>query len=130
MKGPGVRTPGPLVELLGRYSNRTEWIKLAQQLAEGPSREAEEARKPRHVVRKLQPHEIDSLASEYRAGAGVQELATRYQVHRATVTVLLRRAGVTMRQRGLTAEHISPGYSRDSGLTGVPTVESAPDLGR
>jgi hypothetical protein len=94
------------VELLGRYSNRTEWIKLAQKLAEGPRREAEEARKPRQVVRKLQPQEIESLAAEYRAGAGVQELAIRYRIHRATVTVLLGRAGVTTRRRGLTDEHM------------------------
>jgi transposase len=94
------------VELLGRYSNRTNWAKLAQK-REGPRREAQEARNPRQVARKLQPQEIESLAAEYLDGAGIQELATRYRVHRATVTVLLRRAGVAMRQRGMTADQVT-----------------------
>jgi hypothetical protein len=100
------------VELLGRYSNRTDWVKLTQKLAEEPRRTPEAPRTPRQVVRKLQPHEVDSLAAKYLAGAGVKELATRYRVHRTTVTALLFRAGVTMRQRGLTADQISESAQR------------------
>jgi hypothetical protein len=101
--------PGPNAEnysLLGRYSNRTDWAKLARKLSEEPPRERE-ARQPRQVVRKLQPQEVESLAAEYLAGVGVQELASRYRVHHTTVALLVRRAGVTMRRRGLIADHIT-----------------------
>jgi transposase len=96
-----------LVELLGRYSNRTDWVKLTQKLTEQPPCAPKAPRKPRQVVRKLQPQEIESLAADYQAGAEVRELATRYQVHRTTVTALLLRTGVTLRQRGLTDDQIS-----------------------
>lgn len=45
--------------------------------------------------------EVDHLVSDYEAGAGVQELADKYGIHRATVFAHLRRREVPRRRPGL-----------------------------
>ncbi|MEE8870157.1 MAG: hypothetical protein SOH99_09375 [Acidipropionibacterium acidipropionici] len=45
--------------------------------------------------------EIDHLVADYEAGAGVQELAEKYGIHRATVFAHLRRREVMRRRPGL-----------------------------
>ena len=67
----------------------------------------DQSRKPRRVVRKLEPAEVDSLVAEYQAAAQMRELAARHRVHRATVAVVLRRAGAALRTRGLSAELVA-----------------------
>lgn len=49
----------------------------------------------------LTASEIDALVGDYLAGAGVQELADRYGIHRATVFAHLRRRNVPGRRPGL-----------------------------
>ncbi|MEU8534135.1 helix-turn-helix domain-containing protein [Streptomyces parvulus] len=45
----------------------------------------------------LSADEVAEIAEEYRRGAGVNELARRYGVHRQTVDRHLERAGVSKR---------------------------------
>lgn len=45
--------------------------------------------------------EIDSLVGDYLAGGGIQELAERYGIHRATVFAHLRRRNTPRRRAGL-----------------------------
>ena len=45
--------------------------------------------------------EVDALVDDYLAGTGVQALAERYGVHRATVFSHLRRRNVPRRRPGL-----------------------------
>lgn len=45
--------------------------------------------------------EVDHLVAEYEGGAGVQELAEKYGIHRATVFAHLRRREVPRRRPGL-----------------------------
>lgn len=49
----------------------------------------------------LTPSEVDQLVAEYEAGCGVQELAEKYRIHRATVFAHLRRREVPRRRPGL-----------------------------
>lgn len=49
----------------------------------------------------LTPSEIDHLVADYEAGSGVQELASKYGVHRATVFAHLQRREVPRRRPGL-----------------------------
>ena len=49
----------------------------------------------------LTPSEVDQLVAEYEAGSGVQELASKYGIHRATVFAHLQRREVPRRRQGL-----------------------------
>lgn len=49
----------------------------------------------------LTPAEVDQLVGDYEAGSGVQELASKYGVHRATVFAHLQRHEVPRRRPGL-----------------------------
>lgn len=49
----------------------------------------------------LTPSEIDQLVADYEAGSGVQELAEKYGIRRATVFAHLQRRGVPRRRPGL-----------------------------
>ncbi|QTI71440.1 hypothetical protein [Gordonia polyisoprenivorans] len=44
-------------------------------------------------LRKLTPHEVESLISEYQDGATARDLATMYGIHRMTVTRHIQRSG-------------------------------------
>lgn len=58
----------------------------------------------RQAQRRLTPKQVQQLVAEYEAGASVRGLAARRGVHRTTVTMQLRQAGVPVRRRGLTEE--------------------------
>ena len=66
----------------------------------------------------------------YRSGAAVKELASRFGIHRTTVTQHLYRSGVDLRRRRLDDEQVNQAVhlyrrgspSRESG----PTLESMP----
>ncbi len=60
----------------------------------------------RPVQHRLRPEEIAELVAAYRAGGTIDELATRFSVHRTTVMGHLTRLDVARRRRGLSAEQI------------------------
>jgi lambda repressor-like predicted transcriptional regulator len=97
-----------MVELVRLYSNREAWLETVQLLLA----RATSARRPngRAVSRqnqiRLDPHQAAALAAGYRDGMTIKELAQQYGVHRTTVTELLRRHGVELRQPGLAPENI------------------------
>jgi len=62
--------------------------------------------KPRQVQRRLSVQQAAQLAGEYKAGASMQKLADRRGLHRTTVAGHLRRAGITVRQRGIPQERL------------------------
>jgi hypothetical protein len=94
------------VELLGRYSNRTNWVKTVQR-ALGSRRTVTEAPTFRGRVRRLAADKVTALAEEYQAGATVYELAERFGINRKTVALHLHRQGVEMRRQGLDDEQIA-----------------------
>lgn len=63
----------------------------------------------------LTASEVDHLVADYEAGAGVQDLAEKYGIHRGTVFAHLRRREVPRRRPGLSdheqaeAVHLSRG---------------------
>ena len=62
--------------------------------------------KQRQVQRRLTAKQAAQLAAEYEAGASMQQLADRWNLHRTTVADQLRRAGVAIRQRGIPPERL------------------------
>lgn len=44
-------------------------------------------------LRKLTPHEVESLITEYQDGATARDLAAKYGIHRITVTRHIQRSG-------------------------------------
>jgi DNA-binding CsgD family transcriptional regulator len=50
---------------------------------------------------RLDTHRANELAMAYRAGKAMKELAERFGIHRTTVTAVLQRLGVELRQFGL-----------------------------
>jgi lambda repressor-like predicted transcriptional regulator len=50
------------------------------------------------MLRQLKPREVDEMVQAYEAGSTPNELATRFRVHRTTVTANLRRRGVVIRE--------------------------------
>jgi lambda repressor-like predicted transcriptional regulator len=93
-----------LVELLGCYSNRTYWIKLAQTLDQNRTRKADVPLRERQIVRRLSEDEVTKLVYGYQAGANVYELAKQFGVHRVTVSERLHSRGVTMRRQSMTEQ--------------------------
>jgi uncharacterized protein (DUF433 family) len=90
------------VDLLGRYSKRTSWTKRLRRLAEATvGDERDTVRKQRATITTLPAARVAELVDGYRAGATVNELAARFEIHQTTVTQHLCRKGVSMRRRGL-----------------------------
>jgi DNA-directed RNA polymerase specialized sigma24 family protein len=58
----------------------------------------------RQVQRRLTAEQAQQLATEYEAGASIQELAARWGIHRTTVAAQLRQTGVQLRSRGVPAD--------------------------
>jgi hypothetical protein len=88
------------VELLGRYSNRTNWTKRVQE-ALGSRRKVTGTGARRRTVRRLESGQVAALVEAYLEGATVYELAERFKIHRVTVSEHLHRQGVKMRRQGL-----------------------------
>jgi DNA invertase Pin-like site-specific DNA recombinase len=84
-----------LVELLGYYSNLVDWAEKLDRLPELTGQRQEPIL--HGVVRRLKPDEIDALVRAYEGGATVYELATRFKIHRTTVSEHLHHQGVKMR---------------------------------
>jgi lambda repressor-like predicted transcriptional regulator len=66
-----------------------------------------EQHKARQAQVRLDPHQANALAAAYRAGNATKELATRFGIHRTTVTAVLQRLGVEQRQKGLSDEQVA-----------------------
>jgi hypothetical protein len=62
---------------------------------------------PRQAQVRLDCHQISALATAYHAGEATNELAERFGIHRATVTTILHRLGVNLRQRGLNGAQVA-----------------------
>jgi lambda repressor-like predicted transcriptional regulator len=56
---------------------------------------------------RLESHQVSALATAYSVGNAANVLAARFGVHRATVTAILHRLGVDLRQRGLTDDQVA-----------------------
>jgi len=115
------------VEIIGRYSNHCEQGERLQHLVEmapnGLSRADVQTKKQIH--RRLRPPEIDELVASYRAGATVYQLANEFQIHRATVSLLLERQRVPRRNRPLSPAQIEKArmlYATGQSLAKVGSV--------
>jgi len=53
-------------------------------------------------VRKLSPEQVQELVAAYKDRATMRELAARYQIHRTTVSLHLRRQGPPVRRAKIT----------------------------
>ena len=94
------------MELLGRYSNRTNWANRVQQ-ALSSRRSATEQHTRRGTARRLAPERVAALVAGYRQGATVYELAKCYKINRRTVSEHLHRQGVKMRRQGLAEQQVA-----------------------
>jgi DNA invertase Pin-like site-specific DNA recombinase len=98
-----------IVEVMRLYSNPGAELEALPKLLV----RATSARRPngrpasRQAQVRLDSHQIGALATAYRAGETTNELAARFGIHRATVTAILHRLGVGLRQRGLTDEQVA-----------------------
>jgi DNA-directed RNA polymerase specialized sigma24 family protein len=63
-------------------------------------------RKPRRA-RQLGEEQVRQLIEGYEDGAAIAKLGDRFGIDRRTVSVILKRHGVTMRQRGLSPEQVA-----------------------
>jgi transcriptional regulator of aromatic amino acid metabolism len=91
------------VELVRLYSNpeaEADHLRRVRSAASTP-RPAEGLRQPRQRQRRLSMTEVTMLIKAYERQDPVRELARRFGIHRQTVTALLRRHGVELRQAGL-----------------------------
>jgi hypothetical protein len=94
------------VDLMGAYSNRTYWTERLNGLRTARPETRPERSTPRNVARQLRNDEVEQLVYGYQEGATVYELATRFRIHRLTVSRHLHRAGVAMRGRGLDEQEV------------------------
>ena len=86
-----------LVELLGRYSNWTSWANRARTIDQTAEGKPELRPCTRGTARQLSEDEVTELVISYQAGATVYDLATRFKIHRTTVSQHLHRRGAAMR---------------------------------
>jgi DNA-binding transcriptional regulator LsrR (DeoR family) len=97
------------VELVHLYSNPKDGLeRLPKVLARATlTPRPREQHKARRAQVRLDPHQANALAAAYRAGNVTKELATRFGIHRTTVTAVLQRLGVEQRQKGLSDEQVA-----------------------
>ena len=110
-----------------------EIVRLYSNLLPGPETfskllvSAKSTRRPRErpaarqAQLRLDPDQAAALAMAYRAGEATKELAAHFGIHRATVTALLHRLGVDLRQRGLTDAQSAEAPTLSRGLVARQT---------
>jgi hypothetical protein len=104
--------------LLGCYSKRTSWTKRLSKLPDLTfGTQCVTQRRQRQTVATLPPDDVEARIDDYRAGATVYDLATRFGIHRTSVSQHLRRNGVRMRHQGLEQDQVD---------TGAPPVRPGP----
>jgi hypothetical protein len=100
------------VEVLGRYSNHADQGKrieyLLQLALSQPKQPVPKTTKQIH--RRLSPTQIDELEAAYRAGATLHELSDQFQIHRASVSIILERQGVARRYRMVDGERLQQAF--------------------
>lgn len=74
--------------------------------------------------------EIDSLVGDYLAGVGINELAERYGVHRATVFAHLRRRNAPRRRTGLDVDEQAEAVRLYRGGVSMRTIARSMGIGR
>lgn len=91
------------------YSNPRDGLKTLPKLLVKAASAPRPQERPvaRQTQVRLDPHQAGALAQAYIAGEATKELAERFGIHRATATVILRRLGVDLRQRGLTNAQVA-----------------------
>ena len=98
------------VELLKCYSNHDSRVRrLPDVLSSSQTVRSEAVQvtgRPRQRQTRLDPDQVDQLIEAYRAGSSVYELATRFEVNRRTVSIILKRSGVALRYNLLSPEQI------------------------
>lgn len=111
------------MDLLGRYSKRTSWTKRLPSRLDLTNGDQDSApRRRRSLVTKLSTPEVEALVDGYRNGATVYELATRFGIHRVTVSAHLHRHDVTMRCQGLNPEQVDHAvhlYAQGRSVAGI-----------
>jgi hypothetical protein len=96
------------VELVHAYSNLLTHAETLLQLrvkASSP-RPAGGPKRHRQHQRRLRESEVEELIAAYEQLEPVKELAELFGIHRTTVTTILQRLGVELRQKGLSDEQV------------------------
>ena len=98
------------------YSNRKAWLETMPQLLVRATAARRPIGRPVSIQTqvRLNPDQAKELATAYRAGRTIKELAQRFGVHRTTVSTLLRRFGVEQRPRGLSVDRPRGDHHRDA----------------
>jgi lambda repressor-like predicted transcriptional regulator len=102
-------TPATItVELMGHYSNQADQGERISQLLQMVPKQQREltSRTIKQIHRRLSSVQIDELIALYRAGATLRELSKRFEIHRATVSIILERHNVARRYRLLEGERL------------------------
>jgi hypothetical protein len=81
-------------------------VRRVEQHAGSSVRPAESPGPPGQHHHRLSPTDITELIAAYSRAEPVHRIAKRFGIHRATVTALLKRHGVELRQTGLTPAEI------------------------
>jgi transposase len=91
------------VELVRLYSNLfRDGARLCYLgVAASSQRRGQDAQRSGQRQHRLSQAEIAELIVAYHQGQSIRQLARRFKVHRTTVTALLRRQGIELRQAGL-----------------------------
>jgi DNA-directed RNA polymerase specialized sigma24 family protein len=93
----------PLPGMVTRQSALVSRLSASQPalLASSTGSEQRLRARQRQRQRRLTVEQTQQLIAEYEAGAGIKELAARWDLHRTTVAARLRRAGVQLRRQGV-----------------------------
>jgi DNA-binding CsgD family transcriptional regulator len=96
-----------MVDLRGQLSNPSPaLVRLADQdigtLPTAPPKPVSRTRLG--SARRLRPDEVEAVATGYRAGKTMKELAAEFGISRQTVSTHLRRAGAPIRREGVAQE--------------------------
>lgn len=93
------------MELVGRYSNRTNELKRfrrVQRLERAATNRSAKAVPRTHAVeRRLDERTLRQLISDYSSGEPTTVLMDRYNLGKGTVLGILRRNGIELRNQGL-----------------------------
>lgn len=118
------------MDYLGHYQNRTV---VPCQLLSPPSGRSIQSTKtqpdqaqrtPSARHRRLTPEQIAELIARYEAGSTVYELGDAFKINRKTVSIILKREGITTRHRKLTDQDIEQAialYNEGHSLESVAT---------
>jgi transposase-like protein len=99
------------VDLRGGYYNTNAQVRALESLlrklpdATAPVRSSVGQAKPARA-KQLDDGQVQEVIAGYQAGSMIRELGKRFGISRQTVSAILQRHGVEMRQRGLSPEQV------------------------